>query len=110
MDCCVAVGGDHAEARLGQALAEARPGGVLDSELGKKGRESRDGESAGGSDFDARETQTVGHRGESVVHPVSPEVAFLPAEEFDVNDPDLRPVREVEPGGGGVLRERDGQR
>lgn len=101
LDCCVAVGGDHAEARLGQALAEARPGGVLDSELGKKGRESRDGESAGGSDFDARETQTVGHRGESVVHPVSPEVAFLPAEEFDVNDPTYGRFARLNPGGEG---------
>ena len=109
LSCC-ASGTDRraSVARLGQAFFSDVGAGDATSALGKR----RDASGAKTSDTtkpgreDAPRSEDVAD-GQTVEHEVSPEVAFAPAEEADVNDPTYGAFARLDPGGESYYEKAD---
>ena len=112
LSCC-ASGTDRraSVARLGQAFFSDVGAGDATSALGKR----RDASGAKTSDAtkrpiksreDAPRSEDVAD-GQTVEHEVSPEVAFAPAEEADVNDPTYGAFARLDPGGESYYEKAD---
>ena len=106
LDCCVGGGGEYVEAQLGQAQGVRQEVDETEFGLGKKHSDEKHLEKKhvrSSANDDDNETTSMSKKSThpSVTHPVSPEIAFAPAEEADADDPTYGRFATLDPGGAG---------